>query len=266
MKQVSGERGSAVASVRSLGKALGVLQLLAEFETDVDLQTLAARAGLPKSTLSRLLSTMRAQNFVYQDPRTRQYRLGWALVHLGEAAKRQFNLAEVLRPFLEQLARETGETASLAVLAGRHAVYIDQVVSQSVIKGVPPVGSALDLHCTGVGKMMLSSLPEGMLEQLVREQGLPRRTQNTIDNAARLRKELEKVRRQGYAVDDEEAEPGGRCVAAPVVDGQGAVVAAVSITGPTNRITPERIAEYAEMVRNAAAQASALLTAKARDS
>ncbi len=263
MRAVGSGKQSGAAGVRSLGKALGVLQLLAEYETDVDLQTLAFRAGLPKSTLSRLLSTLRAKNFVYQDPRTRQYRLGWALVHLGEAAKRQFNLADILRPFLAQLVRETGETASLAVLAGRHAVYIDQVVSQSIIKGVPPVGSALDLHCTAVGKMLLSSLSEETLEQLVREQGLPRRTEHTIDNAARLRKELEKIRQQGYALDDEEAEPGGRCVAAPVVDGHSAVVAAVSITGPTSRVTMERIAEYAEMVRHAAEQASALLSSRA---
>ncbi|MFO8033868.1 MAG: IclR family transcriptional regulator [Candidatus Bipolaricaulota bacterium] len=263
MTDAAGSGKSGVARVRSLDKALEVLRILAEYESWVDLQTLAQRAGLPKSTLSRLLSTLRAGNFVYQEPRTRQYRLGWSLVHLGEAAKRQFNLAQVLRPFLEQLARETGETASLAVLAGRHAVYIDQVVSHSIIKGVPPVGSALDLHCTAVGKMLLSSLPEETLEQLVREQGLPRRTERSIDNAARLRRELKKIREQGYAVDDEEAEPGGRCVAAPVVDGQGSVVAAVSITGPTSRITPERIPEYAEMVRHAAEQASALLSTRA---
>lgn len=263
MTDAVGGGKSSGARVRALGKALEVLRILAEYETAVDLQTLARRLGLPKSTLSRLLSTLRGRNFVYQDPRTRQFRLGWSLVHLGEAAKRQFNLAQVLRPFLEQLVQETGETASLAVLAGRHAVYIDQVVSHSIIKGVPPVGSALDLHCTAVGKMLLSSLPEETLEQLVREQGLPRRTERTIDNAARLRKELERVREQGYAVDDEEAEPGGRCVAAPVVDGQGSVVAAVSITGPTSRITAERIPEYAEMVRHAALQASTLLSSRA---
>ncbi|MGC9529421.1 MAG: IclR family transcriptional regulator [Candidatus Bipolaricaulaceae bacterium] len=253
------EKETSGSVVRSLDKALYVLHLLAEVEDDIELGGLAARAGLPKSTLVRLLATLKGRSFVYQDPTTRRYRLGWGLIHLGKAAERQFDLGTVIRPFLEQLARETGETASLAVLDGDRAVYIEQVVSQNIIKGVPPTGSTLDLHCTAVGKMLLSSLSEGTCERLVRERGLPRRTANTIVNAARLRKELARVRQQGYAVDDEEAEPGGRCVAAPVHDAQGLVVAAISITGPTSRLTVERLGEYAEVVRGVAARASRAL-------
>ncbi len=254
------ERKSSSGSlVRSLDKALQVLHLLARVEDDIELGELAAQAHLPKSTLVRLLATLKGRSFVYQDPTTRRYRLGWGLIHLGKAAERQFDLGKVIRPFLEQLARETGETASLAILDGDHAVYIAQVVSHNIIKGVPPTGSALDLHCTAVGKTLFSFLPEETFERLVRERGLPRRTANTIVNAARLRKELAQVRQQGFAVDDEEAEPGGRCVAAPVYDAQGRVVAAISITGPTSRLTLERLGEYSEVVRGVAARASSAL-------
>jgi DNA-binding IclR family transcriptional regulator len=168
-------------------------------------------------------------------------------------------LGKVLRPFLEQLARETGETASLAVLDGEHAVYIEQVVSQNVIKGIPPTGSKLDLHCTAVGKVLLSSLSKETFERLVHEHGLPRRTANTIVDPVELCKELARVREQGYALDNEETEPGGRCVAAPIRDVQGRVIAAISITGPTTRLTLERLREYAAVVQRIAALASSAL-------
>jgi len=245
--------------VRSLDKALQVLYLLAEVNQDIELGKLAARAELPKSTLVRLLATLKGHSFVYQDPDTRRYRLGWGLIYLGKAAERQFDLGKVLRPFLEQLARETGETASLAVLDGEHAVYIEQVVSQNVIKGIPPTGSKLDLHCTAVGKVLLSSLSKETFERLVHEHGLPRRTANTIVDPVELCKELARVREQGYALDNEETEPGGRCVAAPIRDVQGRVVAAISITGPTTRLTLERLREYAEVVQRIAALASSAL-------
>lgn len=245
--------------VQALAKALSVLHILAESGSDVDLRTLTARTGLPKSTLFRLLHTLKSRNFVRQDPRTRRFGLGWALVHLGEAAKRQFSFAEVLHPFLEELSRDTGETASLAVRVGNYAVYIDQVVSPNIIKGVPPVGSALDLHCTAVGKMLLSSLSDEDVEEYVREIGLPRRTEHTIANLVQLREELARIRKQGYAVDNEEAEPGGRCIAAGVADGRGSLAAALSITGPTSRIIAGKITKYAELVCRAAARASEVL-------
>jgi len=245
--------------VRSLDKALRVLELLAQERKDIDLGSLANQAGLPKSTLVRLLSTLRAHGIVQQDPGTRRYRLGWALVRLGKAAERQFALPLIIHPFLEQLSRETGETASLAVRIGKHAFYIDQALSQNIIRGAPPIGTALDLHCTAVGKMLLSSLEDKEVEQLISECSLPQHTEKTITNTSRLRKELTITRSRGYAIDDEEAERGGRCIAAPVRDGDGRVLAAISITAPTSRLTMDRIPEYVEIVCSIAAQASQAL-------
>jgi len=257
MKTGPSDKNSSV--VRSLDKALRVLGLLAQEREDIDLGSLAKQAGLPKSTLIRLLSTMRVHGVIQQNPKTRRYRLGWALVRLGQAAERQFDLPLVVHPFLEQLARETGETASLAVRTGKYAFYVDQALSQSIIRGAPPTGAALDLHCTAVGKMLLSNLEESEVEQLIRECGLPQRTEKTITNASRLRKELAITRSRGYAIDDEEAESGGRCIAAPIHDGNETILAAISITAPTNRLTLDRMAEYVEIVCSIAEQASEAL-------
>jgi len=257
MKNVT--RDTNPSLVRSLDKALRVLGLLAQEHEDIDLGSLAKQAGLPKSTLIRLLSTMRAHGIIQQNPKTRRYRLGWALVRLGKAAERQFDLPRIIHPFLERLAQETGETASLAVRTGEYAFYVDQVLSQNVIRGAPPTGAALDLHSTAVGKLLLSNLEETEVEQLIHECGLPQRTEKTISNMSRLRRELAVTRSRGYAVDNEEAELGGRCIAAPIHDGNGTILAALSITAPTSRLTLDRMAEYVEIVCSIAEQASNVL-------
>jgi DNA-binding IclR family transcriptional regulator len=249
--------------VRSVDKALTVLEALSTGTRDVDLATLASQTGLPKSTLVRLLQTMRLHQIVQQDPKTRRYRLGWRLVHLGRVAEQQFDIEALMRPLLQELVQGTGETASFAVLDGSKAVYRAQALTTSIIRGVPPVGSNLNLHSTAVGKVLLSSFTEEQFDRFVREHGLPRITDRTVDNAERLRKELDLVREKGFALDDQEAEYGGRCIAAPVFDGAGDVAGAMSITGPTSRIRLELVDEYAQTVMRIAQKASDLLRQEA---
>lgn len=247
--------------VRALDKALSVLLKLSQAERDIDLATLAAQTDLPKSTLVRLLHTMRLHNVVQQDLQTRRYRLGWGLINLGKAAERQFDLEKIVLPYLEQLKKETGETASFAILEGTRAVYLAQVPADSIIRGVPPIGSELQLHCTAVGKVLLTSYPEELFEQRVVEHGLPRLTENTIVNSEQLRKEIKVVASQGFAVDNEEAECGGRCIASPIIGSDGSVIAAISITGPISRIREDRIGEYAEIVKRIAQRVTEALRA-----
>jgi len=245
----SKQSGSSGQIVRVVDKAFTVLLTLSQAERDVDLATLAEQTELPKSTLVRLLHTMKLHNAVQQDAKTRRYRLGWGLIHLGKAAERQFDLERVVLPYLEQLTKETGETASFAVLEGTRAVYLAQVLTDSIIRGVPPIGAELELHCTAVGKVLLTSFSDDQFDQLIREHGLPRATDHTIVNSEQLRKEVAKVGERGYALDDEEAERGGRCIAAPILNENDEVIAALSITGPTSRIRVERVEEYAEVVK-----------------
>ncbi|MFC2105596.1 IclR family transcriptional regulator [Candidatus Bipolaricaulota bacterium] len=248
-------------TVRVVDKAFSALLVLSKADRDMDLAGLAKQTGLPKSTLVRLLHTMKLSNIVQQDPRTRRYRLGWGLIHLGKAAEHQVDLERIVRPYLEQLANETNETASFATLEGTRAVYLAQVVTDRIIRGVPPIGAELPLHSTAVGKVLLTSFSEEQIEKLAAEHGLTRTTERTIDNTEQLRREIEVVSEQGYALDNEEAERGGRCIAAPIHDDAGNVIAGLSITGPTSRIQLDRVGEFAEIVKRVAARVGEALRA-----
>lgn len=257
-----GQSDSTGQVVRVVQKAMTLLQILAKAERDMDLASIAEQTGLPKSTLVRVLHTMKLQNIVHQDAKTRRYRLGWALIHLGQCAEQQFGLERIVLPYLDQLCNEAGETASFAVLEGTRATYLAQVVTDSIIRGVPPIGSELPLHCTAVGKVLLTSFSDEQIEQLAAERKLPRLTEHTIDNTALLRKEIKAVAKLGYALDNEEAERGGRCIAAPIHDDSGQVIAAISITGPISRILPERVGEYAQIVTRIAAKVTEALNTR----
>jgi len=224
---------------------------------------LAERTQLPKSTLVRILQTMKAHNAIQQDVKTRRYRLGWGLIHLGKSAERQFDLERVVRPYLEQLSKESGETASLAVLEGTWAVYLAQVLTDSIIRGAPPLGAGLELHCTAVGKMLLTSFSDDQFEQLIIEHGLPRSTENTIVTSEELRNEIALTGERGYALDNEEAERGGRCIAAAVLGDDNSMIASLCITGPTSRIQLDRVEEYAELVKRAALRVTEALRSSA---
>jgi IclR family acetate operon transcriptional repressor len=246
-------------SVQALDKALTILEHLATIDGDVDLASLAGALNLPKTTLLRLLTTLKRRSFVQQDEQSRRFRLGWALVHLGKAATRACDLVAIARPHLETLARQTGETANLVLPDGERVVYIDQVVSRSIIRGVTSVGSRLGLHCTAAGKVLLGFRSQEEIRQTLRGLRLRRMTPKTITDPARLRRELNRIRLQGFAVDDEETELGGCCVAAPVYGREGRVLAALSIIGPTRRVNPDSIPRLSKMVRAAAREISRAL-------
>lgn len=257
---MSDRRGN---SVQALDKALTILEHLATIDGDVDLSSLAGALNLPKTTLLRLLTTLRRRSFVQQDEQSRRFRLGWALVHLGKAATRACNLVAIAHSHLETLARQTGETANLVLPDGERVVYIDQVVSRSIIRGVPSVGSRLGLHCTAAGKVLLGFRAQEEIRQTLRGLRLRRMTPKTITDPAKLRRELNRVRLQGFAIDDEETELGGCCVAAPVYGRERRVLAAVSIMGPTQRVNSGSIPRFAKMVRVAAWEISRALGCEA---
>jgi DNA-binding IclR family transcriptional regulator len=247
------------SSVKALDKALGILELIAETTGPVDLAGLSKKARVPKTTLLRLLNTLRKRNFLVQDPRSKDYRLGWALIYLGKKAEGAFSISRSLRPFLERLAAETGETASLVLRDSDSAVYLDQVVSTNFIRAVPAVGTHLDLYCTASGKLFLSFMPEAERRDYLESHILEKRTPNTITDPHRLDREISKIHKQGYSVDDEETEAGGFCLAAPIWNNEAHLVAAFSITGPAGRIREKTVDRLSEIIRRISADASAAL-------
>jgi DNA-binding IclR family transcriptional regulator len=164
-----------------------------------------------------------------------------------------------VHPFLEQLAVQTGETASLVVLDKDHAIYVDQVASDNLIRGIPSVGSRLPLHCTASGKVLLSGFSRKDFDRFLRTSVFEKKTDRTITKLRTLSNEIRKVKRQGYAVDDEETELGGRCVGAPLFNKEGRMVAAVSVIGPSTRMKKGLFRKLSVQVRKVAAQASAAL-------
>ena len=253
------KKSSPGSSVKALEKSLLILEILANSGGEIDLSTLTRHTQIPKSTLLRLLNTLKNHNFVLQDSQSRRFRLGWALIHLGKAAEQAFNLIQIVHPFMEDLASQTGETVSLVLLDGDHAIYVDQVVSSSIIRGHPPIGTPLHLHCTASGKVLLSAFSSQEFESFIGRTQLVKKTEKSIVNPLVLQEEIRRIQKQGYAFDDEETEIGGRCVAAPVFNKQGHIEASVSIVGPSTRIRQSDLVSIATVVKRVADQASAAL-------
>ena len=247
------------STVRALDKALQILEHLSHLAEEIDLATLAREIKIPKSTLLRLLNTLKNHNLIQQNHKSQKYQLGWALIYLGKVAGKYYTIPDIVHPFLEQLAQKTGETATLVILAEGYATYVDQVISTNMIRGVPPIGSKLELYCTSAGKVLLSALTDEELSGYLKTTAMEKKTEKTIVSPHDMVEEIRKVRRQGYATDDEETEIGGRCVAAPVMDKEGKIIAAISIIGPTSRTRKEDFGRLSLFVKESAALASSAL-------
>lgn len=230
--------------VQTIERTAFILDIIGRYPNGLSLGDLAQKAGLPKGTTHRLVNSMAFFDFVRQDPTTRNYQLGFKLVDLGNLLLSQIDLRSEARPYLIRLSELVKETIHLVVPDGDKALYIDKVdlhTKTSGLQMISRLGSRIELHCSSVGKVLLAHMEKHEAEAVISKTGLAKRTANTITKPARLRRHLASIRKNGFAVDDEENEEGIRCVAAPITNGSGKVEAAMSISGPTTRITMERI-------------------------
>lgn len=254
---------SNVPLVQALTHGLAVLEAMARAEEDWHGVTeLAARLRMHKSTVLRLLATLEASGYVEQEPETRRYRLRLKLFELGSQVIGRTDLMKEARPILEDLNRQTDEVVHLGVLDQGEVVYVDKVESSHTLRMYSRIGRRSPVHATGVGKALLAFLPEAEVEGITENRGLKRYTPNTIVDRSRLLAHMAEIRKAGVAFDDEEHEPGIRCVAAPVMDLHGRVAAAISVAGPSLRMTPERLTELVNPVREAANELSRRLGGK----
>jgi DNA-binding IclR family transcriptional regulator len=245
-------------ALKSLRKAIRVLECFSLQEPRLALSEIARRAELPLSTAHRILATLRAARIVEQEGDRDLYRLGLKLLELGSMVLANMELHREALPFIEELAHESGETIHLGVFDGSGVVSIEKMDSPHGLASQVTVGRSAPAYCTAVGKALLAFQPEAVLEHIC-QRGLTGYTPRTITDPARLRKELEKVRTGGYAVDDGEHHSGVRCVAAPIRNHSGNVVASLSISGPAVRISKEAIPSLAQRVREVAGKLSARL-------
>lgn len=233
-------------------RVVDILETLLSLGPELGVSEISRALGLKKATAHRLLASLRRRNMVAQDPVTRRYRLGGKLWELGSVATSQVDWAARVKPFLEQLTQEAGETSHLAVLNDGQVLYVEKVESSRSLRMPSQVGRRLPFHCTGVGKALVAFLPDDVLDGLIARRGLARMTLNTITDPARLRAELARTRERGYAIDSEEIEEGLVCIAAPVRDHTAHVVAAISIAGPSSRLRIADAERHAPLVMRAA--------------
>ena len=247
------------ATVQSVERSLDILEALAAASDGIGILDLSERVSLHASTVHCLLATLVHRGYVRQNSQTDRYALGPRALQLGRAFHDRSGLRAEAHPFLQHLMEASGETANLSILDHWEAVYIDQVQSPRVVRMFAEIGRRVPLHSTGCGKVFLAYLAPAEQGRIVAEKGLPANTRYTITTARELERAVAEIRRCGFAVDNEEQDEGVRCVAAPVRDHTGEVVAAISISGPTTRVTKERVPELGKLVVTICAQLSAAL-------
>ena len=230
-------------TVQSIERALNLLEALEDSRGEVGIAELSKRVGLHVSTAHRLLATLVARGYARQSSESGRYALGARALHLAESYLGQMDLRRAVRPALERLSEETGETANLVILDRREALYLDKVESPQSLRIFSRIGRRAPLHSTAVGKVLLAYRPKAQVDALLRRGPLERLTKQTITSVAQIRRELEKVRDQGFALDREECEEGACCIAVPIYNSRGDVEAAIGISAPTTRLTPRRVEE-----------------------
>lgn len=226
--------------VQSIERALSVLEELAKEGGELGVTELAQRLKLNKSTVHRLLSVLLKFNYVDKDPQTKKYRLGMKPLYLGGVILDRLDLRREAHELLKRLAAEVNETVHLVIPDNYMALYIDKIDSNQTFRMRSQIGWYVPLHATAVGKVILAFSSREYLEKVI-EKGLQACTPNTITDPKKLIEHLKEVRRLGYAVDNEENEPGVRCVAAPIFDYKNKVIAALGISGSVLTVTPERV-------------------------
>lgn len=242
--------------VQSVDRAMVLLERLCRSSDGLSLHELAAGAGLPKSTAHRLLKTLMHHNLVRQDAQKGLYTPGLRLFELAYAQINSLSLLTKASPFVTELARKTNETVHLAILDDYEVVYITKEETLHPIRMYSAIGKRAPAHCTGLGKAMLAYLPDEKLEEAARRRGFARYTPRTISSYLELKEHLSTVRQQGYAIDNAEHEEDILCVAAPIHDHLGEVIAAISLSAPAVRCDLLRIRSFAPLVCHYADQIS----------
>ncbi|MDR1519305.1 MAG: IclR family transcriptional regulator [Planctomycetota bacterium] len=252
-------------SNQSAEKLLLIVETMSALDGSIRLQDLAERLGMNVSTVLRFLAPLRRRGYVEQDPETSRYFMTFKLCGLANNISSRLDLRGVARPFMRHVAAVFEESANLSVESDMSVMYIETVNGSSkAIMAMQRIGHVAPLHCTGVGKIFLLEYTLRKIDQYIAVKGLTRFTEHTITSRGRLMLELDEIRRRGYSFDNEECEEGARCVAAPIRDYTGRIVACVSVSGPASRMTDEHIQANLPSLIEAAGQISLRLDWKGK--
>lgn len=253
-----GRRASAASKparsdqVQSLVRALTLLNRVAAADDGVALTELAQQVGLSPSTAHRLLTTLEQERYVHFSAERRLWSVGVQTFLTGSAFLKTRSLVGLARPHMRVLMEESEETVNLAIEDQYEAIYLSQVECRQMMRAFARPGARVPLHCSSVGKAMLSAMPDAEVAKVLHHRGLPRLTIKTIHTTTALRRDLELSRQRGYAFDDEENAVGLRCIAAVIFDENSEPAASVSLSGPMARIPDARVPLLGERVRRRA--------------
>jgi DNA-binding IclR family transcriptional regulator len=242
--------------VNALMRGLAILQMYSDDAPVIMVSDMARQIGVHRSNASRLAATLHAMGFLAKASEAGQYRLGPQLVRLGRLAGKNNDVTQQALGLLRALVEQTGETGHVGVLDGIETLTVAVVDGWHTVRMHGQVNKRAPAHCSSMGKALLAGLDDATVRQRFRGRRLAPRTVNTITSVSGLLRELGEIRSRGFAMDNEELELGLRCVAAPIFDAEGVVVACLGLSGPALRLTEANQRELGDQVRVAAAQAS----------
>lgn len=245
--------------IQSVERALHILNLFNEQNTELKITDISKRMGLSKSTLHSLLKTLQLHGYIDQNPENGKYRLGMKLVERGYFVVGTMDIRQKAKGWLTELSSRTGQTTHLGILDGREGVYIEKIEGKLAAIAYSRIGRRLPIHATAIGKVLVAWLSKEELDTLLIDYPFTAYTPSTIATPEALRDALTLTRQQGYALDNEENEQGVRCVAVPVWNHESRVIAALSLSTLISRVNDEELASFRQQLQEAGLQLSRAL-------
>ncbi len=246
----------AVNGVQALDRAMDILDILSLEPEGLGVTQIAERAALHKSTAHRIVLALAGRGYLEKTQAGSRYKIGLKMVDICSVYLNSVELKTEARPMLRDITQRTGLTSHLAILDGNQAVYIDKVEMEQYLRLYSQIGRRIPTHCSALGKCLLSGMANKELDVLLQNYTYTVFTEHTITTEKALRRQLEDVRRDGFAMDDQEHDLGIRCIATPIFDYRGKVVAAISLAGPAQQFVDEKLADYKEKIQASAKEIS----------
>lgn len=242
--------------IQSVDRALDILELYLTSSDELSVKEISEAMGLSKSTVHGLIKTLELRGYLTQNPVNMKYKLGMKLFSLGNVVGENLDIRKIARPVIQRLVDKIKETVHLAVLNGNEIVYTEKVEGPGALRMYSQIGKRVLVHCTGVGKVILAHQDDDVVESILSRETLTAFTPHTVTDKEELKRQFRVIREQGYALDDEEIELGLRCVAAPIYNHQGKVIASISCAGPAMRMSDGQLENKIRDMKDAALEIS----------
>jgi IclR family transcriptional regulator, KDG regulon repressor len=242
--------------IQSVERALRILDLFDEHATELKITEISERMGLNKSTVHSLLKTLQTHGYIRQNSENGKYELGMKLFERGNYVIHSLDIRHLAKKYLLDLSVKTGQTTHLVILDGKEGVYVDKVEGSMATIRYSRIGRRIPLHCSAVGKVLIAFRKQAELQKILSEYVYTKQTEYTISNEADFLRELEKVRQQEYAIDNQENEPGVRCIAVPIRNHENQVIAAISLSTLIARIDETQLKEFVALLKQIGSELS----------